>query len=64
MDNKSEGKIQEWLGNWGWSNGRLVGPMDVVGGSPRKMADSATIFSLAALAAYRSTADEEFHAAI
>ena len=58
--NKSEGKIQEWLGNWGWPDGRLVGPMDAVGGSPRKMADGATIFALSTLAAFQNTGDMAF----
>ncbi len=58
--NKSKGKIQEWLGNWGWKDGRLVGPMDAVGGAPRKMADGATIFALSTLAAYKHTGDTAF----
>eukprot|EP01051_Picozoa_sp_SAG22_P006338 SAG22_NODE_410_length_10907_cov_2.597520_3_plen_475_part_00 len=62
--NRSQGMIQEWLGNWGWPDGRLVGPMDAVGGHPRKMADGATIFALASLSAYKHTGDVAFLDAI
>jgi uncharacterized protein (DUF608 family) len=62
--NSSGAQIQEWLGNWGWPNGRLVGPMDAVGGQPRKMADGATIFALSSLAAFQQTASMSFLEAV